>query len=68
MNVSQLADLGDKVTPELLNERGLVHKSRRVKVLGNGELQKAVTVSAHKFSATARAKIEAAGGSCEEIG
>ncbi|MCB1007346.1 MAG: 50S ribosomal protein L15 [Acidobacteria bacterium] len=68
VNVSQLADLGDKVTPELLNERGLVHKSRRVKVLGNGELQKAVTVSAHKFSATARAKIEAAGGSCEEIG
>jgi len=67
VNVSQLATLGAKVTPDLLNEHGLVHKGRRVKVLGNGELQQAVAVSAHKFSATARAKIEAAGGSCEEI-
>ena len=67
VNVSQLADLGGTVGPDLLVERGLVHRGRRVKVLGNGELKKAVTVSAHKFSASARTKIEAAGGRCEEL-
>jgi large subunit ribosomal protein L15 len=67
VNVSQLGDLGKKVDPELLAERGLVHQGRRVKVLGNGEISAAVTVAAHKFSQTARAKIEAAGGTCEEI-
>ena len=67
VNVSQLADLGGTVGPDLLVERGLVHRGRRVKVLGNGDLKKAVTVSAHKFSASARAKIEAAGGRCEEL-
>jgi large subunit ribosomal protein L15 len=67
VNVSQLGDLGKVVTPELLAERGLVHKGRKVKVLGNGEIATAVTVSAHKFSESARAKIEAAGGKCQEI-
>ena len=67
VNVGKLAGLGAKVTPELLAERGLVHAKRRVKVLGLGELTSAVTVSAHKFSASARAKIEAAGGRCEEL-
>ena len=67
VNVSQLAELGGTVGPDLLAEHGLVHRGRRVKVLGNGELKKAVTVSAHKFSASARAKIEAAGGRCEEL-
>jgi large subunit ribosomal protein L15 len=67
INVSELAALGKSVTPELLVERGLVHKGRMVKVLGNGELKAAVTVSAHKFSKSAREKIEAAGGKCEEL-
>ena len=67
INVGKLSELGAKVTPELLAERGLVHPNRRVKVLGLGELSKAVTVTAHKFSASARAKIEAAGGRCEEL-
>ena len=67
INVGKLAGLGANVTPELLAERGLVHAKRPVKVLGQGELSKAVTVSAHKFSASARAKIEAAGGRCEEL-
>jgi large subunit ribosomal protein L15 len=67
INVSQLAEAGESVTPELLVERGLVHRGRPVKVLGNGEIAKAVTVSAHKFSRTAREKIEAAGGRCQEI-
>ena len=68
VNVSQLGALGKKVDPEVLLERGLVHRGRRVKVLGNGEIKSAVTVSAHKFSRAAREKIEAAGGRCEEIG
>jgi len=67
INVSSLGELGKQVTPELLAERGLVHAGQRVKVLGNGGIDKAVTVVAHKFSASARAKIEAAGGKCEEI-
>jgi large subunit ribosomal protein L15 len=67
VNLSQLDGLGATVGPDLLVEHGLVHRGRRVKVLGNGDLKKAVTVSAHKFSASARAKIEAAGGRCEEL-
>jgi large subunit ribosomal protein L15 len=67
VNVSQLGELGGTVTPELLAERGLVRKGKPVKVLGNGAISAAVTVAAHKFSASARAKIEAAGGRCEEI-
>ena len=70
VNVSDLADLPEDtgtITPEVLAERGLVRRGRPVKILGNGELSKAVTVSAHKFSGTARAKIEAAGGRCEEL-
>ena len=56
---------GLDVTPETLRERGLA--SRRgvaVKVLGQGELTKKLTVTAHGFSASAREKIEAAGGTC----
>jgi large subunit ribosomal protein L15 len=68
VNLAQLAGLGAKVTPELLVERGLVRRGRLVKVLGNGEVGGALTVSAHKFSRTAREKIEAAGGRCEELG
>ena len=67
INVGKLDGLGARVTPELLAERGLVHPKRPVKVLGQGELKGAVTVAAHKFSASARAKIEAAGGRCEEL-
>jgi large subunit ribosomal protein L15 len=68
VNVGRLDGLGDRVTPEILAERGFVHAGRPVKVLGLGELGAAVTVVAHKFSASARSKIEAAGGQCEEIG
>ena len=68
VNVARLAGLGERVTPELLAENGLVHAGRRVKVLGQGEIAAPVTVVAHKFSASARTKIEAAGGRCEELG
>jgi len=65
VNVAQLDafDAGTEVTPELLKERGLFRSLRKdVKVLGNGELSTKLTVVAHAVSASAREKIEAAGG------
>jgi large subunit ribosomal protein L15 len=69
VNLSDLDrfEAGDEVNPETLHVRRLARKNRRVKILGDGEIGKALTVSAHKFSASARGKIEAAGGRCEVI-
>lgn len=59
---------GEVVTPERLKEVGLVKKiNHGVKVLGDGELTKRLTVKAHRFSEAARQKIEAAGGQVEVI-
>ncbi|MBC2579638.1 50S ribosomal protein L15 [Clostridium sp. DJ247] len=59
---------GAEVTPELLLEKGIVKKAKDgVKVLGNGELQKQLTVKAAKFTKSAAEKIEAAGGKVEVI-
>ena len=59
---------GTEITPELLKEMGIVKKLEDgLKVLGNGELTKKVTVKAHKFSKTAKEKIESAGGKVEVI-
>jgi len=61
-------DAGAEVTLELMRERGLAsRKGVPVKVLAQGELSKALTVHAHAFSAAARERIEAAGGSCNVI-
>src|SRR5437016_4853444 len=61
-------DAGALVTPELLREHGLVHGAKRpVKVLARGEVGKALTVRAHKFSGKAAEKIQAAGGAAEAI-
>ncbi len=68
INVSQLEAFEGAVGPAELLARGLVRKGRPVKILGNGELTKALNVQANKFSATAKKKIEDAGGSCEELG
>lgn len=57
----------EKVTPELLASRGLTRDRMPVKVLGEGEIRVALTVSAHSFSSTAKQKIEAAGGRVEII-
>jgi large subunit ribosomal protein L15 len=58
-------DDGAEVTPDSLKERGLAtRKSIPVKILGQGELSKKLTVHAHAFSKTAREKIEGAGGVC----
>ena len=60
-------DAGVDVTVELLREHGLVNRAGRVKVLGRGEITKALTVHAHKFSGTASDKIAAAGGKAEVL-
>jgi large subunit ribosomal protein L15 len=60
-------DAGAEVTPQTLREAGLAKRSDPVKVLGRGEITKKLTVRAHAFSASAREKIEAAGGTCEAL-
>lgn len=71
VNVETLADrfdAGDEVTPGVLLERGIISKlADGVKILARGELDKALTVKAHKFSAAAKDKIESAGGNAEVI-
>lgn len=69
VNISDLNrfEAGAAVTPESLAGMRLARKSRPVKILGDGAIDRALTVSAHKFSAGARARIEAAGGRCEVI-
>lgn len=60
-------DANAEVTPETLKEKGLAKRSDPVKVLARGDVSKALTVRAHGFSAAARQKIEAAGGSCHTL-
>jgi len=70
VNVEQLNafDNGATVTPESLVEAGLADRLfEGVKVLGNGELKKRLTVKAQRFSASARDKIGKAGGQCEDL-
>jgi large subunit ribosomal protein L15 len=69
VNLSDLDrfEAGAAVTPASLAEARLARASRPVKILGGGEIAKPLNVSAHKFSAGARARIEAAGGRCEVI-
>jgi large subunit ribosomal protein L15 len=68
-----LADLeerfeaGDEVTLETLKEKGLAKRSEPVKILARGEISKKLTVHAHAFSAAAKERIEAAGGSCHTL-
>lgn len=69
VNVGALAELEEsEVDPEILRARGLIASGRQpVKVLGDGELPRALTVRAHAFSASARRRIEEAGGRAEVI-
>ena len=72
VNLDTLAerfDGGSVITPELLRERGLIHSSRQlIKVLARGDINKKLTVRAHKFSGKAAEKIAAAGGATEVLG
>ena len=56
-----------EINPEVLRENGLLGNKEQVKILGRGELTAKINVSAHKFSTTAKAGIEANGGDCTEI-
>jgi large subunit ribosomal protein L15 len=71
VNLDTLAtrfDTGTVVTPELLREHGLVHSTRQpIKVLARGDVSKALTIRAHKFSGKAAEKIAAAGGAAEVL-
>lgn len=67
VNIESLEALEGPITPEVLIAAGLVKKGRPIKVLGRGEIEKPVVISANSFSDGARKKIEAAGGTCEVI-
>jgi large subunit ribosomal protein L15 len=69
VNISDLEGVsGDTIGPDELRAAGLVRKKAKlVKILGNGEVGRAVTVRAHAFSGTAKRKIEAGGGSVEVL-
>ena len=69
VNLSDLEGVGgDTIGPDELRAAGLVRKKAKlVKILGNGEVGRAVTVRAHAFSETAKSKIEAGGGSVEVL-
>ena len=69
VNLKQIARLGESaVSPQLLLDRGLIRKLYDgLKVLGDGELSAPVSISAHRFSRSAREKIEQAGGKAEII-
>jgi len=71
VNVDTLAEHFDaqaEVTPETLREKGLVKRRvAPIKILGRGEIDKALTVRAHRFTAEAKQKLEAAGGTAEVI-
>jgi len=70
VNLSDLEDRfdsGAEVTPQSLKEKGLAKRKDPVKVLARGEIKKKLEVHAHAFSAAAKEKIEAAGGSCHTL-
>ena len=65
--LSERFDAGSDITPDVLRERGLVNRAGRIKVLARGDVSKALTVRAHKFSGKAAEKIAAAGGTLEVL-
>ena len=72
LNVGKITALAEKyglsaVSPEELYKLGLIKKNDVVKVLGSGDLGKAVSVTAHAFSASAKTKIEASGGTVVQL-
>lgn len=67
-DISAAYEAGEEVTPETLRAKGLVKKRcDEIKILGNGEIDKALKVSVHRYSASAKEKISSAGGSVTEV-
>jgi large subunit ribosomal protein L15 len=68
VSLERLAELGETtINPDVLRKAGVIKTKHPVKILGDGELAVALTVSAHKFSKSAQEKIEKAGGKVEVI-
>ncbi len=67
VTLSENFDKGAEVSPEALRDKGLIRHRGRVKVLAEGDIDKALTVKAHAFSASAKEKIESAGGTTEVL-
>jgi large subunit ribosomal protein L15 len=68
VSLARLVELGETtVTPEVLRKAGVIKTKHPVKILGDGELTIALTVSAHKFSKSAQEKITKAGGKVEVL-
>ena len=68
VNLERLASLGETtINPDVLRKAGVISTKRPVKILGDGELTKALTVQAHKFSKSAQEKITKAGGKFEVL-
>jgi large subunit ribosomal protein L15 len=68
VNLDRLASIGETtITPDVLRKAGVISTNRPVKILGDGELSKALSVQAHKFSKSAQEKITKAGGKCEVL-
>ncbi len=66
--IEESFNAGDEVTPEILHERSLIKKAKHdVVILGTGEISKALNISAHRFTKTAKDKIEKAGGTATVI-
>jgi large subunit ribosomal protein L15 len=68
VNLEKLATLGEStINPDVLRKAGVISTKRPVKILGDGDLQSAITVQAHKFSKSAQEKITKAGGKFEVL-
>ena len=67
VNLEQLEKLDGDICPQVLKDKGLIHHTSAVKVLGRGECTKKINVKAHKFSQSAQKAIEALGGHVEVI-
>ena len=65
--LNEAFNAGDEVDPGKMRTAGVLKKQGFVKVLGRGKIEKALTIKAHAFSASAKAAIEAAGGTCETV-
>ncbi len=68
-NIGDIAESkADEITPEVMRAKGLIKNFKRpVKILGEGEIDRPINITAHKFSESARQKIEAAGGAITEL-